>query len=68
MMATQGWVDLVEDVDIMINATNTLSGVDTEQQLFFKKGEMSILNWLKNLRNASSEVYDQLQKEELDDA
>jgi len=68
MMATQGWVDLVEDVEIMITATNTLSGVDTEQQLFFKKGEMSILNWLKNLRNASSEVYDQLQKEELDDA
>ena len=64
MMATQGWVDLVEDLEIMIEATNTLAGVDTEQQLHFKKGEMSILNWIKNLRDASSEVYDQLQQEE----
>lgn len=64
MMATQGWVDLMEDLEIMIEATNTLSGVDTEQQLHFKKGEMSILNWMKNLRDASAEVYDQLQQEE----
>jgi len=64
MMATQGWVDLLEDIEIMLTATNTLSGVDTEQQLYFKKGEVSILNWIKNLRDASAEVYDQLQQEE----
>jgi hypothetical protein len=63
MMATQGWVDLLEDLEIMIEATNTLSGIDTEQQLHFKKGEMSILNWIKNLRDASAEVYEQLQEE-----
>jgi hypothetical protein len=64
MMATQGWVDLIEDLEIMIKATDTLAGVDTEQQLHFKKGEMSILNWLKNLRDASAEVYEQLQQDE----
>ena len=64
MMATTGWTDLLDDIEIMIQATNTLSGVDTEQQLYFKKGEMSILNWIKNLRDASIEVYDQLQQEE----
>ena len=64
MMATKGWNDLIEDVEIMLTATNTLSGVDTEQQLYFKKGEVSILNWIKNLRDASAEVYDQLQQEE----
>ena len=68
MMATQGWVDLLEDLEIMIGATDTLAGVETEQQLHFKKGEMSILNWIKNLRDASAEVYDQLQKEETEDA
>ena len=68
MMATQGWVDLVEDVQIMMDSTDTLAGVDTEQQLQFRKGELSILHWLKNLRDASSEVYDQLQKEETYDA
>lgn len=68
MMATQGWVDLIEDLDIMIKATDTLSGIDSEQQLYFKKGEMSILNWLRNLRDASAEVYEQLQQEELEHA
>jgi hypothetical protein len=66
MMATKGWQDLLEDLEIMIKATDTLAGIETEQQLYFKKGEMSILNWLKNLRDASAEVYDQLQAEEAD--
>jgi hypothetical protein len=65
MMATTGWQDLLEDLEIMIKATDTLAGIDSEKQLHFKKGEMSILNWLKNLREASAEVYDQLQAEEL---
>lgn len=66
MMATKGWKDLIEDLEIMITATDTLAGIDTEQQLHFKKGEMSILNWIKNLRDASAEVYEQLQVEEED--
>jgi hypothetical protein len=66
MMATQGWQDLLEDLEIMIKATDTLAGIDSEQQLHFKKGEMSILNWIKNLRDASAEVYDQLQVDEAD--
>ena len=66
MMATQGWKDLLEDLEIMIKATDTLAGIDSEQQLYFKKGEMSILNWIKNLRDASAEVYDQLQADEAD--
>jgi hypothetical protein len=66
MMTTQGWQDLLEDLEIMIKATDTLAGIDSEKQLYFKKGEMSILNWLKNLRDASAEVYDQLQAEEAD--
>ena len=66
MMATPGWQDLLEDLEIMIKATDTLAGIDSEQQLYFKKGEMSILNWIKNLRDASAEVYDQLQAEEQD--
>lgn len=64
MTASKGWLDLLEDLEIMISATDTLAGIDTEQQLYFKKGEMSILNWIKNLREASIEVYDQLIEED----
>ena len=66
MMATQGWVQLMEDVDGMLTATDTLAGVETPEQLQFRKGELSILHWLRNLRNSSTEVYDQLQQEDED--
>lgn len=65
-MATQGWVDLIEDVEGMIAATEKLGGIETIEQLHYKKGELSILYWLKNLKDASAEVYDQLQQEDKD--
>ena len=64
MMATSGWQDLLEDIDLMLSSTDTIKGIDTEQQLWFRKGEVSIMTWLKNLRESSTEVYEQLQKEE----
>ena len=47
----------------MIDATDRLGGVDTEQQLHFRKGEMSIMNWIKTLKESSTEVYEQLQED-----
>jgi hypothetical protein len=64
MMASKGWQDLIEDIELMLSSTDTIKGVDTEQQLWFRKGEVSIMTWLKNLRESSTEVYEQLQKEE----
>lgn len=66
MMATQGWKDLIEDIELMIKSTESILNVDSEQQLHFKKGELSIMNWIKTLRESSSEVYDQLQQESED--
>jgi hypothetical protein len=63
MMATKGWQDLVEDLELMLQSTDTIKGVDTEQQLWFRKGEISIMNWIKNLKESSTEVYEQLQEE-----
>jgi len=68
MMATQGWKDLIEDLETMLASTDNLSGVNTIEQLHFKKGEVSIMNWLKNLRDASAEVYEKLQEEGDDNA
>ena len=64
MMASKGWQNLIEDIELMLSSTDTIRGVDTEQQLWFRKGEVSIMTWLKNLRESSNEVYEQLQKEE----
>ena len=64
MMATPGWNELLEDIEVMIKATNTLDGLTTEQQLQFRKGELSIMNWIKTLRESSAEVYEQLQEDQ----
>jgi hypothetical protein len=64
MTATQGWRDLLEDIDLMLSSTDTVKGVETVEQLHFRKGEVSIMTWLKNLKQSSEEVYEQLQQEE----
>ena len=64
MMATQGWQDLLEDLELMITSTDTISGVETTEQLHFRKGELSIMNWIKTLKESSTEVYEQLQQDE----
>jgi len=60
MMATEGWKDLVEDIDNMVYALNNISVIESESQLQFKKGELSILTWLKNLKQISERAYDEL--------
>jgi len=60
MMSTQGWLDLTEDIEEMINALNNISAIDDEKSLRFKKGELSILLWLKNLKQVSSDAYEEL--------
>jgi hypothetical protein len=60
MMSGQGWVDLMEDIDGMIAAINNISSVQDEKDLQFKKGELSILIWLKTLKKVSEEAYEDL--------
>lgn len=60
MMATVGWTDLMEDIDGMIDSINNISAIEDEKSLQFKKGELSILLWLKNLKQVSSNAYEDL--------
>lgn len=60
MMAMAGWSDLMEDIDGMIDSINNISAIEDEKSLQFKKGELSILLWLKNLKQVSSDAYEDL--------
>jgi len=59
-MATEGWKDLMEDIDNMINSLNNISTIPDEKSLQFKKGELSILTWLKTLKQVSTQAYEEL--------
>jgi len=60
MMATQGWLDLMEDVEKMIEPLNNISTIADEKSLQYRKGELSILTWLQNLKQVSERAYEDL--------
>jgi len=59
-MGTPGWADLMEDVDKIIASLNNISTIDSEKDLQFKKGELSILSWLRNLKQISERAYEEI--------
>jgi len=59
-MATAGWKDLMEDIDTMIESLNNISTISDEKSLQFKKGELSILTWLRTLKEVSERAFEEL--------
>ena len=63
MMSSLAWGDLMDDVQKMLDATNTLSGT-TLENLQYRQGEISIMKWLLSLKETSNEVYEQLKDQD----
>ena len=59
-MSTQGWQDLIDDATEMFKAVNNIAPIDNESTLFFRKGQIDILQWLLSLRETSAMAYEQL--------
>ena len=59
-MATEGWRDLMEDVERMIEPLNNISTITDEKSLQYRKGELSILTWLQTLKQVSERAYEDL--------
>lgn len=60
LFSQPGWRDLMEDVDTMLDAMNNVSTIADEKSLQFRKGEISILTWLKTLKGVSERAYEDL--------
>jgi hypothetical protein len=60
MMSMDGWKDLTIDIDNMIESLNNISVIPDEKTLQFRKGELSILTWLKTLKEVSERAYEEL--------
>jgi hypothetical protein len=54
---------MMEDVDNMLAAMNNVSTIADEKSLQFRKGEISILIWLKTLKMVSEDAYEDLTSE-----
>ena len=64
MFASKGWQDLMKDIEMMKESTDKISGVLVED-LRFKQGELSLMNWLLSLQDVSDQSYQDLQNADL---
>ena len=65
MFSEQGWIDLMEDIDKMLDSLNNISTIEDGNALQFRKGELSILLWVRNLKQISERAYEDLRAENL---
>ena len=63
MTSSRAWQDLIEDAHLMLDATDSIAGISTVEQLHFRKGEISILNWLISLKDTSDKAYEGMKNE-----
>lgn len=59
MMNTEAWTDLMEDIQGMLNATNNVMSIQDEKTLHFKRGEISMMNWMLSLKDMSKIGFEQ---------
>ena len=63
MTASQGWIDLLEDIQIMLDNYNNLITINSVEDLYKRQGQIDILNWIKSLREVSERAYEELNAE-----
>ena len=68
MMTTVGWKQFIEDVQGIFDAVNKVAPIQNEIDLFFRKGQLDILQWILTLKESSEQAYEALQKDSSGDA
>jgi hypothetical protein len=64
MMNSKAWKDFVEDVTAIAEKTADIHNITTAEQLHFKKGELSVLEWVMQIEKVSRMAYDKLLEDE----
>lgn len=65
MMATEAWADLMEDFTKLRDEVDNIRTATDAQQLYFRQGQLDILDLILNRRQTCGEVYEQLKEESL---
>lgn len=59
-MSSKGWLELMEDFKQLRESINNLSLTTDTQDLFFRKGQIDILDLILNRKKTCEDVYKQL--------
>ena len=68
MMSTEGWKQFNEDVQGIFDAVNKVAPIQNELDLYFRKGQLDILQWVLTLKESSEQAYEALQLDSSGDA
>ena len=60
MMASKGWQDLLEDFDKLKTNINDVTLTTDTHDLFFRKGQLVILDLILKRKDACEKVYEEL--------
>ena len=53
LLETEGWADLIEELKVMSNSVKRLDSIDNEKDLWFARGQLSILRQMIVLEDAT---------------
>ena len=62
-MSTEGWKYLIEDFEEIKATLNNISTVDDTQTLYYRKGQLDILELVLGRKAVCEKVYEELQDE-----
>lgn len=63
-MATQGWRDFIEDVEVFYENYNKVNTIETFEEFHKRKGQLDILQWILSLKDVSEQTYEELQQDD----
>ena len=54
MMETEGWRDLIQDLENLEDSASSINSMNSEQDLWHAKGQLHIINFLLSLNNVTN--------------
>ena len=60
----KGWTDLIEDFEQLKKNLEDLAQISTEQDLWYRKGQVEMINYLIQLKTLTEQAYEELINED----
>ena len=61
MMETEGWRDLIQDLENSEDSASSINSMNSEKDLWFAKGQLHMINFLLSLNTATNLALEELQ-------
>ena len=60
LLETEGWADLIEELKVMSESVKRIESIDNEKDLWFARGQLSILRQMIVLEDATKAAMTEL--------